>query len=81
MICIQTVDLKELREQAGLETIDIAYRLRISETTVRNWEAGRTIPKLRLDQFVELCKAYRCSHLQLWEAHQESATKRIKMDS
>lgn len=80
MICVQAVDLKELRQQAGLETIDVAYRLRISETTVRNWEAGRTMPKLRLDQFVELCQAYKCSLQQLWSAHQESVRKRTEVD-
>lgn len=47
------LDMQQLREQKNLRTIDVAYKLDIAESTVRNWEKGRTIPKLRLDQHIE----------------------------
>ncbi len=53
--------MKELRQRAGLRAEDVAVKLGIAVSTVRNWEQGRTIPKMRVDQFVLLCKLYRCS--------------------
>ena len=38
------MDMKTLRERAQLRTVDIAYHIGIAESTVRNWEKGRTIP-------------------------------------
>jgi len=66
------MDMKQLRERAQLRTIDVAYHLNVAESTVRNWERGRTIPKLRLDQFGELLRLYNCSFEQLEEAMKES---------
>ena len=53
--------MKELRQRTGLRAEDVAVRLNIAVSTVRNWEQGRTIPKLRVDQFALLCKLYQCS--------------------
>lgn len=53
--------MKQLRERQKLRTVDVASRLGIAESTVRNWEHGRTTPKLRVDQVVELCRLYQCS--------------------
>ncbi len=64
--------MKQLREQVGLRTIDVAYRLDVAESTVRNWEYGRTMPRLRADQFAQLCALYKCSIDELAQASQES---------
>ncbi len=66
------INMKQLREQAGLRTIDVAYHLDIAESTVRNWEYGRTMPRLRADQFAQLCGLYKCSIEQLAKASKES---------
>ncbi len=66
------MNMKQLREHVGLRTIDVAYHLDIAESTVRNWEYGRTMPRLRADQFAHLCTLYKCSIDQLAKASQES---------
>lgn len=66
------MDMKELRQKAGLRAEDVAVQLDIAVSTVRNWEQGRTIPKLRLDQFAQLCRLYKCSFEDLEKASQES---------
>lgn len=50
----------------------MAVQLGIGVSTIRNWEQGRTIPKLRLNQFAELCKLYQCSIEELYLAAKES---------
>jgi putative transcriptional regulator len=66
------MNIKELRERKKLRTVDVASRVGIAESTVRNWESGRTIPKLRIDQFNELIKLYDCSFDELMTAVKES---------
>jgi putative transcriptional regulator len=67
------MNMKQLRERKGLRTVDVASRVGIAESTVRNWEYGKTIPKLRIDQFSELMKLYECSFDELMAAVKESA--------
>ena len=67
--------MKQLRERVNLRTVDVAYHLGISESTVRNWEHGRTIPKLRIDQFGELLRLYTCTFKELEDAVKESMTE------
>ncbi|MBD2563875.1 transcriptional regulator [Nostoc sp. 'Peltigera membranacea cyanobiont' 213] len=67
------MNMKQLRERKGLRTVDVASRVGIAESTVRNWEYGKTIPKLRIDQFSELMKLYECSFDELMTAVKESA--------
>lgn len=62
------MDMKQLIEQKNMRTIDLSYKFDIAESTVRNWEKGRTIPKLRLDQLSKLLKLYGCSFEQLEKA-------------
>ncbi|MEA5617515.1 helix-turn-helix transcriptional regulator [Cronbergia sp. UHCC 0137] len=62
------MDMKELRERQKLRTVDVASRIGIGESTVRNWEKGRTIPKLRIDQFNQLLKLYQCNFEDLTQA-------------
>ena len=37
--------MKQLRERLNLRTVDVASRLGIGESTVRNWEHGRAVPR------------------------------------
>jgi len=52
------MDMKHLRERKNLRTVDVASKVGIAESTVRNWEYGKTIPKLRADQFEALLRLY-----------------------
>lgn len=69
------MNMKKLRERVKLRTVDVAYHLGIAESTVRNWEKGRTIPKLRLDQFGDLLRLYSCTFEEL-----ETAVKKSMME-
>lgn len=60
--------MMELRKRADLKAEQVAVELDIAMSTVRNWEQGKTIPKLRIDQFVRLCQLYNCSLEELYEA-------------
>ncbi|AFZ24268.1 putative transcriptional regulator [Cylindrospermum stagnale PCC 7417] len=62
------MDMKELRESQKLRTVDVASQIGIGESTVRNWEKGRTIPKLRIDQFNKLLELYKCNFENLTQA-------------
>jgi len=64
--------MKQLRERVKLRTVDVASRIGVAESSVRNWEKGRTIPKLRIDQIGELLRLYQCSFDELEEAVKES---------
>lgn len=62
------MDMKELRQRAGVKAEDIAVALDIGVSTIRNWEQGRTIPRLRVDQFADLLRLYKCSFWELEKA-------------
>jgi len=62
------MDMKQLRERAGLRTVDVASRIGVGESSVRNWEKGRTIPKLRIDQTGALLRLYGCTFDELEQA-------------
>lgn len=66
------MDMKQLRLKVKLRTVDVASRVGIAESSVRNWEKGRTIPKLTIDKVAILCELYRCSIAELAQAAQES---------
>lgn len=66
------MNMRKLRERAGLRAVDVAFRLGINESTVRNWEKGRTIPKLTVPQMRQLLDLYNCSFEELEESLKES---------
>ena len=66
------MDMKQLRLNIKLRTVDVASRIGIAESSVRNWEKGRTIPKLTIDKVAVLCELYQCSISELAQAAQES---------
>lgn len=71
------MDLRELRKKANLRIIDVAYRLNIAEGTVRNWEKGRSVIRLPIEQVALLCTLYDCSIHELNAAMQESRAKAV----
>jgi DNA-binding transcriptional regulator YiaG len=70
--------MRQLRERLGLTTADVASALKIADSTVRNWDSGRTIPRLRVDQFVRLLSLYQITPEQLLDAiaHDRAAVSR-----
>ncbi|MBW4659288.1 MAG: helix-turn-helix transcriptional regulator [Drouetiella hepatica Uher 2000/2452] len=64
--------MKALRERTGLRTIDVAYELKCSESSVRNWEKGRTTPKMEVWQVFRLLEVYQCTREELEQAVRES---------
>jgi putative transcriptional regulator len=66
------MDMKQLRLKVKLRTVDVASRVGIAESSVRNWEKGRTIPKLTIDKVAVLCELYQCSITELAQAAQKS---------
>ena len=59
------MDMKQLRLRAKLRTVDVASMVGVGESSVRNWEKGRTIPKLTIDKTAALCELYQCSIAEL----------------
>lgn len=47
--------LRQRRQSLKLTQQQVADRLNVTVTTVKNWEAGRYIPKLYLEQAKALC--------------------------
>jgi putative transcriptional regulator len=62
------MNLEKLRKNAGLRVEEVAAFVGVSHSTVYNSEQGRTIPKLRIDQFKTLINLYKCDFEQLWAA-------------
>lgn len=62
------MNIRELRKKQGLKTVDVASIVGVAESTVRNWEYGKTIPKLRLDQIKKLLDLYKCDFNDLYSA-------------
>ncbi|RCJ20227.1 hypothetical protein A6S26_05760 [Nostoc sp. ATCC 43529] len=76
------MNLKQLRNRAELRILDVAYRLKVAESTVRNWETGRTLPTLNPIEMLTLCQMYKVSLEELatiastsYEEHQKKGKK------
>ena len=64
--------MKALRQQIGLSTGKVAKELDIAESTVRNWEKGRSSPRLEVSKMVQLCELYQVTIQELRDAVNES---------
>ena len=69
------MDMKELREQAGLGAEEAAFRLGVAHSTIRNWESGKTEPSLGVTKISQLLSLYKCSFQELEKAVKESKNK------
>ena len=68
--------MKQLRERSGLRTVDVASSLGIGESTVRNWEHGRSLP--RFEVISDLLRLYKCSFEELDRAVKETTSQAEK---
>lgn len=64
-----------MRERAGLRTVDVASRLGIAESTVRNWDIGRHTPRLPIEEIPKFLEVYQCTLEEVIEAAKESKKK------
>jgi putative transcriptional regulator len=71
------MDLKQLRQNAGLRAEEVAATLGVAYSTIRNWEQGRTIPTLGIFQIQKLAQMYECSLDDLASAVKETQNKLI----
>lgn len=60
------MNMRQLREKVNLRTVDVASKLGVAESSVRNWEHGRSVP--RLEQARHLLTLYKCSFDELCDA-------------
>lgn len=49
--------VRELRIRAGLTQEELAVRLSVSTSTVRNWERGKIEPSMTRRQWITFCEA------------------------
>lgn len=66
------MDMRQMRLKLKLRTVDVASVVGAAESSVRNWEKGRTMPKLTIDKTATLCQLYQCSISELADAVRES---------
>jgi putative transcriptional regulator len=66
------MDLRALRKRAGLKITDVAHILECAESSIRNWEKGRTMPKLEIWQVFRIRDLYRCTESELVIAARKS---------
>lgn len=72
------MDMQVLRERAGLSRAEVAFRLAISETSVRNWEAGRTEPTMTPKKYLDALHLFKCTPEELATASEKSINQRHK---
>jgi len=61
-----------LRERAGLRISDVAREIKSAESSIRNWEKGRTTPKMEVWQVFRVRDLYQCTEEELVQAVKES---------
>ena len=66
------MNLRALRKRAGLIIRNVARELKCSESSIRNWEKGRTTPMMEVWQVFRLRDLYQCTEEELVEAVKES---------
>jgi len=72
------MDMQELRERADLSRTEVAYKLGVSETSVRNWERGRTEPTMTPQKYLEALTLFRCTPEELAAASEKSINQEHK---
>lgn len=67
--------MQVLRANAGLTAQQVAQELGVAESSVRNWDKGRTEPTLRLEQIKQLTQLYGCTLDDLIDAVKNSKSE------
>lgn len=68
--------MKTLLDRAGGNRTEIAYRLGVTEQTVRNWVNGVKVPRLYVTDIPQLLKTLDCTIDELVEAVNETQKQR-----
>ncbi|HAX78990.1 MAG TPA: XRE family transcriptional regulator [Cyanobacteria bacterium UBA11372] len=66
------MNLQDLRKRAGLKIMDVSIELECALSSIRNWEKGRTMPRMQVWQVFRLRDLYQCTEAELVEAIEES---------
>lgn len=66
------MNLRALRKRIGLRISDVSDKLLCSQSSVRNWEKGRTRPMMEVWQVFRLRDLYQCTEAELEQAVKES---------
>ncbi|AFY50563.1 helix-turn-helix domain-containing protein [Aliinostoc sp. HNIBRCY26] len=66
------MNLRTLRKRTGLKISDVAIELSCALSSIRNWEKGRTTPKMEVWQVFRLRDLYQCTEDELVQAVKES---------
>ena len=66
------MNLRTLRKRTGLKISDVAIELNCALSSIRNWEKGRTTPKMEVWQVFRLRNLYQCTEEELVQAVKES---------
>ena len=72
MVSILEVNLRELRERSGLRAEEVAAKLKIALSTLRNWEQGKHKPTMNPDQYYEVTQVYKCTYEEFRSAVNET---------
>jgi DNA-binding XRE family transcriptional regulator len=67
-----SMNLRTLRKRTGLKISDVAIELNCALSSIRNWEKGRTTPKMEVWQVFRLRNLYQCTEEELVQAVKES---------
>ncbi|EDX77222.1 hypothetical protein MC7420_359 [Coleofasciculus chthonoplastes PCC 7420] len=57
---------------------DVAREIKSAESSIRNWEKGRTTPKMEVWQVFRLRDLYQCTEAELVQAVKESMLEEIQ---
>ncbi|MER3493834.1 MAG: XRE family transcriptional regulator [Mastigocladus sp. ERB_26_2] len=72
------MNIRTLRKRVGLKIDDVAIELKCAESSIRNWEKGKTTPKLEIWQVFCLRDLYQCTEAELVEAVKETMLSQQK---
>ncbi|MFQ4145895.1 helix-turn-helix transcriptional regulator [Chlorogloeopsis sp. ULAP02] len=60
-----------LREKAGLTQLELSRLVGVTESTIQNWESGRTGTE-QIERIIKFCKALNCQVEDLIDSEDES---------
>lgn len=72
------MDMEALRNRVGLTREQVAQILEVSETSIRNWETGRTELTTTPKKYLEVLRLFQCTPEELAVASDKSMNQRSK---